>query len=151
MGDWYRVVKTIKGHQYIYEQQTFREGGRVRTRNRYLGPAGGDGGSGSASSGNRASPTVTTTTIARGATSFGKAMLDQFGGIDVWGQAALAQLGASDAKAKKVKVVTTTRRRHMQKVFLGEKDGKQHYLIIEGTEGGWQTVPVGEVWLVPEE
>jgi hypothetical protein len=34
MGTWYRVVKTIKGHQYIYEQQTFREGGRVRTRNR---------------------------------------------------------------------------------------------------------------------
>ena len=40
MGSWYRVVKTIKGNQYIYEQQTYREGGRVRTRNRYLGPAG---------------------------------------------------------------------------------------------------------------
>ena len=34
MAGWYRVVKTIKGHQYLYEQQTYREGGRVRTRNR---------------------------------------------------------------------------------------------------------------------
>src|SRR5437868_6913915 len=39
MGDWYRVVKTIKGHRYVYVQQTYREGGRVRTRNRYIGPA----------------------------------------------------------------------------------------------------------------
>jgi|SRR3954470_1108830 len=61
MGDWYRVVKTIKGHSYIYEQQTYREGGRVRTRNRYIGPAGGDRGTRSSSSGASASPTVTTT------------------------------------------------------------------------------------------
>ena len=40
MGNWYRVVKTIKGHHYVYLQQTYREGNRVRTRNRYLGPAG---------------------------------------------------------------------------------------------------------------
>lgn len=43
--EWYRVIKTIKGHQYAYEQRTWREGGRVRTENRYLGPVG-DGGSG---------------------------------------------------------------------------------------------------------
>ena len=39
MGGWYRVFKTIKGNRYAYLQQTYREGGRVRTRNRYLGRA----------------------------------------------------------------------------------------------------------------
>src|SRR6266508_3137681 len=36
---WYRVVKTIKGHRYIYEQRTWREGKRVRTESRYIGAA----------------------------------------------------------------------------------------------------------------
>ena len=36
---WYRVVKTIKGHRYIYEQRTWREGKHVRTESRYVGPA----------------------------------------------------------------------------------------------------------------
>src|SRR5689334_4530495 len=36
---WYRVVKTIKGHRYIYEQRTWREGKHVRTESRYIGPA----------------------------------------------------------------------------------------------------------------
>ncbi len=34
--DWYRVVKTIKGHRYIYEQRTWREGKHVRTESRYV-------------------------------------------------------------------------------------------------------------------
>ena len=38
---WYRVIKTIKGHRYIYEQRTWREGKHVRTESRYLGPADG--------------------------------------------------------------------------------------------------------------
>jgi hypothetical protein len=38
---WYRVVKTIKGHRYIYEQRTWREGKHVRTESRYIGPADG--------------------------------------------------------------------------------------------------------------
>ena len=42
MGAWYRVIKTIKGHRYVYEQRTRREGTHVRTENRYVGPA--DGG-----------------------------------------------------------------------------------------------------------
>lgn len=33
----YRVIKTIKGRQYIYEQSTYREGGKVRTRSSYIG------------------------------------------------------------------------------------------------------------------
>src|SRR3954447_23780814 len=37
--DWYRVVKTIKGHRYIYEQRTWREGKKVRTESRYIGRA----------------------------------------------------------------------------------------------------------------
>src|SRR5215218_5729822 len=40
---WYRVVKTIKGHRYVYEQRTWREGKRVRTESRYIGPADGQG------------------------------------------------------------------------------------------------------------
>jgi hypothetical protein len=37
----YIVVKTVKGRQYLYEQRTWREGKRVRTESRYLGPLGG--------------------------------------------------------------------------------------------------------------
>src|SRR5215213_9120866 len=36
---WYRVVKTIKGHRYEYLQRTWREGKKVRTESRYIGPA----------------------------------------------------------------------------------------------------------------
>ena len=38
----YEVIKTISGRQYRYLQETYRESGRVRTRNTYLGPI--DGG-----------------------------------------------------------------------------------------------------------
>lgn len=41
-GMSYIVVKTIKGRQYRYEQRTYREGGKVRTKAIYLGPV--DGG-----------------------------------------------------------------------------------------------------------
>jgi hypothetical protein len=37
----YIVTKTINGRQYRYRQTTWREGGRMRTQNEYLGPAGG--------------------------------------------------------------------------------------------------------------
>ena len=37
--EWYRVVKTINGRRYIYEQKTYRQGKQVRTLNRYIGPA----------------------------------------------------------------------------------------------------------------
>jgi hypothetical protein len=112
MGDWYRVVKTIKGHSYLYEQQTYREAGRVRTRNRYIGPAGGDTAGVSLPGGQSA---VTTPSVVRGGTSFGKAMLDQFGGVEEWGRAAIDQLGMADAKAQKttkLRTVTTTSIRH---------------------------------------
>jgi hypothetical protein len=36
---WYTVVKTIKGHRYEYLQRTWREGKKVRTESRYIGPA----------------------------------------------------------------------------------------------------------------
>jgi hypothetical protein len=38
----YRVIKVVKGRGYIYEQRTWREGKRVRTESRYIGPV--DGG-----------------------------------------------------------------------------------------------------------
>jgi hypothetical protein len=43
---WYHVVKTVKGHRYLYLQRSWREGTRVRTESRYVGPVSGDGGQG---------------------------------------------------------------------------------------------------------
>jgi hypothetical protein len=37
--DWYKVVKTINGRKYLYLQKTYRDGGSVKTLNRYIGPA----------------------------------------------------------------------------------------------------------------
>jgi hypothetical protein len=37
----YIVIKVIKGRRYRYQQRTYREGRRVRTESRYLGPADG--------------------------------------------------------------------------------------------------------------
>jgi hypothetical protein len=37
--EWYRVVKTIRGRRYIYLQRTRREGGKVKTESKYVGPA----------------------------------------------------------------------------------------------------------------
>jgi hypothetical protein len=34
----YRVIKTIKGREYIYEQRSQREGGKVKTISRCIGP-----------------------------------------------------------------------------------------------------------------
>ncbi len=34
----YRVIKTIKGRQYIYEQESRRVGEKVMTKSRYIGP-----------------------------------------------------------------------------------------------------------------
>ncbi|WP_342154559.1 zincin-like metallopeptidase domain-containing protein [Methylorubrum sp. SB2] len=39
MGDFYQVIKTIKGRPYRYKQRTFRVGGKVCTESHYLGPA----------------------------------------------------------------------------------------------------------------
>lgn len=45
---WYRVTKTIGGRAYVYAQRTYREGGKVRTENRYIGPASAAAGTGEA-------------------------------------------------------------------------------------------------------
>jgi hypothetical protein len=37
----YIVIKTIKGRRYAYEQRTWREGRKVHSESRYLGPADG--------------------------------------------------------------------------------------------------------------
>ena len=42
MASWYKVVKRIKGRPYLYWQKTWREGGKVKTKNKYVGPAGSD-------------------------------------------------------------------------------------------------------------
>ena len=62
MGNWYRVVKTIKGHRYAYMQQTYREGAHVRTLNRYIG---------------REEGKVTTTPLFSSPSDFGRAVLEQ--------------------------------------------------------------------------
>ena len=42
---WYSVTKTINGRKYLYLQMTYREGRKVKTKNKYIGPAtGGFGG-----------------------------------------------------------------------------------------------------------
>jgi len=51
---WYRVIKTVKGHQYAYLQRSFREGGRVRTESRYIGAMG---------DGSAAAPVITTDSV----------------------------------------------------------------------------------------
>ena len=38
---WYQVVKTVKGHRYLYWQTSWREGGKVKTKSRYIGTANG--------------------------------------------------------------------------------------------------------------
>jgi len=35
----YKVIKWIKGHAYLYEQETYRVGGKVKTKSRYIGVA----------------------------------------------------------------------------------------------------------------
>lgn len=35
-----RIIKTVKGRQYVYEQTSYRVGKRVRTKSKYLGPIG---------------------------------------------------------------------------------------------------------------
>lgn len=41
MGDFYEVIKTIKGRPYRYKQRTFRKGAKVCTESHYLGRASG--------------------------------------------------------------------------------------------------------------
>ena len=38
---WYQCVKTVKGHRYLYLQMSYREGGKVKTKSKYLGPVSG--------------------------------------------------------------------------------------------------------------
>jgi hypothetical protein len=38
VGNYYLVIKTIKGNRYYYWQKTYREGRHVRTLNKYIGP-----------------------------------------------------------------------------------------------------------------
>src|SRR5262249_28538018 len=116
MGGWYRVTKNIKGHQYIYEQQTYRVGNKVRTLNRYIGAAGGER---SKSAGSEGQYSVTTTAKSIGAGvikelgKFGKVAAKQ---VDVksWGVSAAEQLGLTNTKKKqrrtRKKRVTTTSR-----------------------------------------
>lgn len=37
----YEVIKTIRGRRYKYRQETYREGGKVKTRSVYIGPVDG--------------------------------------------------------------------------------------------------------------
>ena len=36
----YIVTKRIKGRYYLYQQETYRVGKKVKTRNKYIGPIG---------------------------------------------------------------------------------------------------------------
>jgi antirestriction protein ArdC len=82
MGNWYRVVKTIKGHRYLYDQQTYREGEHVRTLNRYIGRAD------EVRSGR---PSVTTTALFSSPGDFARAVASQFD-APRWGEDLRQQL-----------------------------------------------------------
>ena len=105
MGDWYRVVKTIKGHSYIYEQQTFRDGGRVRTRNRYIGAASGEKSATVTNTRSRQRGVTTTPSspvsfVLGGIGGFGSAMLGQFD-LGKWGAEAAEQIGSATRSPRK--------------------------------------------------
>ena len=34
---WHQVMKRINGRSYLYLQMTYRDGGKVKTKNKYLG------------------------------------------------------------------------------------------------------------------
>ena len=76
MAGWYRVVKTIKGHKYLYDQQTYRVGDRVFTRNRYLGRAEGETTT-PAQSGQKSSP-VRPAPLFRDPSDFAATLVKQF-------------------------------------------------------------------------
>jgi hypothetical protein len=46
---WYPIVKRINGRLYLYLQQSYRLGKRVKTRNKYIGPYSGRFASGASS------------------------------------------------------------------------------------------------------
>ncbi len=52
----YRVIKTINGRRYFYDQTTWREAGKVKTRSIYVGPV--DGYASRAAPGPRATDTA---------------------------------------------------------------------------------------------
>ena len=87
MGGWYRVIKTIKGNRYLYEQQTYREGGRVRTRNRYIGRAG-EGGKTATPPGHLSLPT---SPLFTDPSDFGRTLAAQFD-APAWGRDAQQQV-----------------------------------------------------------
>ena len=100
---WYRVVKTIKGHRYLYDQQTYREGGQVRTLNRYIGRADDMGASSGASHSAHAN-----TPLFHNAGDFGRAMAAQFD-APKWVEDTEQQLLGGLAKG--LPVTTTTDKR----------------------------------------
>jgi antirestriction protein ArdC len=111
MGDWYRVIKRIKGHRYVYEQQTYREGDHVRTRNRYIGRAGSQEGS-SGSLGSKGEPSGAAASLASslagGLSEFRKTAVNQFD-APRWGTTTASQLGLATertARARKKRPLT---------------------------------------------
>jgi hypothetical protein len=108
MAGWYRVVKTIKGHTYLYLQQTYREGGQVRTLNRYLGPVAVES-TRSPKAGQK--PAVPRTPLFTDAGDFARAMASQFDAAQ-WGKDTGAQLlgqgGKRSRRTKARQPVTTT-------------------------------------------
>ena len=85
----YRVVKTIKGHRYLYDQQTYREGGQVHTLNRYIGRA--DSGGTRLQEAGEALGVVTTTPLFNSPGDFARAVASQFD-APRWGEVAREQL-----------------------------------------------------------
>jgi hypothetical protein len=96
---WYRVVKTVRGRRYLYEQRSWREGEKVRTQSRYIGPAGGVEVGATRIGGSRSAITTPISFSWGAFSSFGKAMLNQFD-VRRWGIVAGSQLGLINQKRK---------------------------------------------------
>jgi hypothetical protein len=79
VGDWYTVIKTIKGYRYLYRQRTWRDGTRVRTESQYIGPAG----SGTASAATSKTPLSTSP-------------LDSVQAVALWERGEITELRASE-------------------------------------------------------
>src|SRR4051794_11758137 len=143
MGNWYPVVKTKKGHRYVYLQQTYREGGHVRTRNRYVGPAGdsaaGSTGAGTSKGSASRGHAGVGSTLVSGALSFGKAVLDQFD-AGRWGSDTAEQLGLKtppkETPARRAKRgVTTTASSYYQHQAM-DKHGLYDPENVSGPDRG---------------
>jgi hypothetical protein len=147
----YRVIKTIKGRRYLYEQKTWREDGRVKTKSTYIGPADSLPSRGSSSGAGKAVESVMSGLLT-GVAAWGQSVSDQ-AGPTLWASSAGAQLGLTTATKKRSKRATTkhrkvpAKRKTRDKIFVGVREGKRCYVIRKESSLADTPAKNNEVWL----